>query len=290
MQENTPYTPAPRRSGGRIASIVAGSVAGLLAIGLIAAGTLLLWGDSEKDDQGYLSTGKDRYAASTYALASDNLDVDLDGAGWIMDRDDLGNVRLEVESSGGKPVFVGIARTSDVADYLRGTSYTEVTDVDYSPFHASYRERDRGGDRPARPADQDFWAASSHGSGTQTVAWDLEDGDWSIVVMNADGSRGVDTDISAGAKIPFLGTLAGVSFGGALVLLITAGTLMLPGRAHAPPAQGSERDAQAGTRRLPLGVETQTLPAAPAIKPAGRESASPPLHDFGRASLGAERR
>ena len=101
MHENTPHTPAKRRSGGRIASIVAGSVAAVLAIGFIAAGALLLWGDSKKDDQGYLSTGKDRYAASTYALATDNLDVDLDGAGWIMDRDDLGKVRLAVESSAG---------------------------------------------------------------------------------------------------------------------------------------------------------------------------------------------
>jgi hypothetical protein len=253
MQENTPYTPAKRRSGGRIASIVAGGVAAVLAIGFIAAGALLLWGDSKKDDQGYLSTGKDRYAASTYALASDNLDIDLDGAGWIMDRDDLGKVRLEVESSADKPVFVGIARTSDVSDYLRGTSYTEVTDVDYSPFRASYRDRDRAGDRPALPADQDFWAASAHGSGTQTVAWDLEDGDWSIVVMNADGSRGVDTDISAGAKIPFLGTLGWVSLGGALVLLITAGTLVYlglrtPRSPKAPnvtlqPAHGASRSA-----------------------------------------------
>jgi len=235
MQENAPYMPAPRRSGGRIASIVAGGVAAFLAAALIAAGALLLWGESEKDDQGYLSTGKDRYATSTYALASDNLDVDLDGAGWIMDRDDMGNVRLAVESSAGKPVFVGIARTSDVSAYLRGTSYTSVTDVDYSPFHASYR--DHGGDRrPALPADQRFWAASAHGSGTQTVAWDLEEGDWSIVVMNADGSRGVVTDIDAGAKLPFLGTLGWISLGGALVLLVTAGTLIYLGaRTPRPP-------------------------------------------------------
>jgi hypothetical protein len=238
MHENTPYTPARRRRGGRIAAIVAGGLAAVLAIGFIAGGALLLWGDSKKDDQGYLSTGKDHYAASTYALATENLDVDLDGAGWIMDRDDLGNVRLAVESSAAdKPVFVGIAHTSDVSRYLQGTSYTSVTDIDYSPFHASYSDRDQGGDRrPARPADQDFWAASAHGSGTQTVAWDLEDGDWSIVVMNADGSRGVDTDISAAAKIPFLGTLGWVSLGGALVLLITAGTLLYMGlRSPRPP-------------------------------------------------------
>ena len=235
MAENTPYTPAARRSGGRIAAIVAGGVAAVLAVGLIAAGVALLWGDSKKDDHGYLSTGKERYAASTYALASDNLDVNLDGAGWIMDRGALGNVRVAVESGADKPVFVGIARTSDVSDYLHGTSYTSVTDVDYSPFRASYR--DHGGDRrPGLPAQQDFWVASAHGSGTQTVAWDLEDGDWSIVVMNADGSRGVDTHISAGAKVPLLGTLGWVSLGGALVLLMIAGTLLYLGlRTPRPP-------------------------------------------------------
>jgi hypothetical protein len=237
MQDDTPYTPARRRSGGRIASIVAGSLVAVLAVGFVAAGALLLWGDSKKDEQGYLSTGKDSYAASTYALATDNLDVDLDGAGWIMDRDDLGNVRLKVESSAGKPIFAGIARTSDVSSYLRGTSYTSVTDVDYSPFHASYRDHDHGGDRrPAPPASQGFWAASARGPGTQTLDWDLQDGDWSIVVMNADGSRGVETDISAGAKLPFLATLGWISLGGALVLLITAGTLVYLGtRAPRPP-------------------------------------------------------
>ena len=237
MQENTPDTPAARRSGRRIAAIVAGSIAAMLAIGLIAAGALLLWGDSKTDDEGYLATGKERYAASTYALASDNLDIDLDGAGWIMDRDDVGKVRLAVESSAGKPVFVGIARTGDVSDYLSGTAYTSVTEVDYSPFHVSYRDRDHAGDhRPALPADQDFWAASAHGSGTQTVNWELEDGDWSIVVMNADGSRGVDTDIRAAAQVPFLGTLGWISLGGALALLLTAAMLMYLGlRASRPP-------------------------------------------------------
>jgi hypothetical protein len=242
MQENTPHAPAKRRSGGRIASIIAGAVAALLAIGFIAAGALLLWGDSRKDEQGYLSTGKDGYATSTYALASDNLDVDLDGAGWIVDRGDLGNVRLKVESNAGNPVFVGIARTSDVSDYLRGTSYTSVSDVDYSPFHASYREH--GGDhRPALPANQGFWAASAHGSGTQTLAWDLKDGDWSIVVMNADGSPGVQADISAGAKLPYLTEIGWSSLGGGAILLLTAATLIVfavrPPRNRSPKTQAT---------------------------------------------------
>ena len=58
--------------------MVAAGLAGLLSLGLLAAGGLLLWGDSRKDDQGYLSTRTERFATNTYALTTDNLDVDLD--------------------------------------------------------------------------------------------------------------------------------------------------------------------------------------------------------------------
>jgi hypothetical protein len=232
--DSAPQTPAARRSSGKTGAIIGASIAALVAVGFIAAGVLSLWGNSQEDKHGYLASGKDRYAASTYALATDNLDVDLDAAGWIVNRDEFGKVRLEVESHDAKPVFVGIARTSDVSDYLRGTAYTSVSDIDYSPFRASYSDHDGGG-RPAMPADQSFWVASTHGSGTQTLSWDIDEGNWSVVVMNADASRGVDADVNAGIKIPF-GTLAGISFGGALILLIGAGTLLYLGlRAPRPP-------------------------------------------------------
>ena len=54
--------------------------------------------------------------------------------------------------------------------------------------------------------------------------------------MPAGGSRGVDTDISAGAKVLFLATLGWAALGGALLLLITAGTLVYLGvRTPRPP-------------------------------------------------------
>ena len=52
--------------------------------------------------------------------------------------DDLGKVRLEVESRDDKPVFVGIARTSDVEDYLQGVSHSTLTTCNTSPFEADY--------------------------------------------------------------------------------------------------------------------------------------------------------
>ena len=228
MTPTTPHAHKPRRSGARIAAIVTGGVAAVGAILVLAAGAALLWGDAQKDDRGYLATGSEQFATSTHALVSEDLDVDLDGAGWIMDRDDYGNVRLEVSSRTDEPIFVGIAPTRDVSAYLGQTSHASVTDVSYSPFRASYS--DQAGERkPAPPADQRFWTASAHGTGPQTVTWDVDDGNWSIVVMNADGSRGVDAGVSAGAKVPFLTALAWITVSAGLVLLLIAAVLVFLG-------------------------------------------------------------
>jgi hypothetical protein len=204
----------------RIALFVVAGLLGLLSLGLLAGGGVLLWGDAQKDEQGYLSTSRERFSTSTYALATDNLDID--GAGWILDRDRYGEIRLETSSR--KPVFVGIARSRDVDEYLRGTPHDRVSDVSYSPFSADYR-RLAGDEAPAPPARQDFWAVSASGPGTQAVTWDVEDGDWSVVVMNADASRGVDAEVKAGAELPFLAGLGwGVLIAG-LVTLVIAATL-----------------------------------------------------------------
>jgi hypothetical protein len=202
--------------------MVAAGLAGLLSLGLLAAGGLLLWGDSRKDDQGYLSTRSERFATNTYALATDNFDIDLDGADWIVDRDNFGKVRLTVDPNASKPVFVGVARTADVSRYLSKAGHELVTDLDYSPFSADYRRL--GGDgKPAPPADQRFWEASAHGSGRQTVTWDVDDGDWSIVVMNEDASRGVDVGVKAGAELGFLSSVGwGALISGLIVLSVAA--------------------------------------------------------------------
>jgi hypothetical protein len=240
MTENNTQTTRGRSTGGRIGLIVAGAVAGVLALGALALGAGALWADGEKNDQGYLTTDSERFAAGTRAMATDNLDVDLDGVDWLVDSGELGKVQLEVASDGDEPVFVGIARTEDVTSYLRGVDHTLVTDVDADPFEASY-QRESGDRRPAAPAQESFWAASTQGRGTQTLDWRVDDGDWSVVVMNADGSRGVAADVSAGAKMPFLDELGWSALGGGGILLIGALTLIVlgarPPRNRPPHAQ-----------------------------------------------------
>ena len=107
-------------NGRSIALIVTGSLATLLAVGLLAGGGLALWGNAQKDSDGYLSTDTHQFEAGTRALATENMDIDLDGADVIMDTGDLGKVRLQVESRDDKPVFVGIARTQRRGRLPRG--------------------------------------------------------------------------------------------------------------------------------------------------------------------------
>jgi hypothetical protein len=211
----------------RIVSLVAAAVLGLFSLGLLAAGGGLLWADSKKDD-GYISTGRDPFTTETYALATENLDIDATGAGWLIDEDRYGKVRLRAESRDGEPVFVGIARTDDAERYLRDVRHDLLTDLEYDPFQAEYHETGGSG-RPGAPAGERFWAASAHGSGTQTLTWDVEHGDWSVVVMNAGASRGVDVELSAGAEVPFLEPAGWVALIAGLVALGFAGLLTFLG-------------------------------------------------------------
>ena len=203
-----------------IALIITGAIASLFALALLAIGGLAFVGESQKDSDGYLSTDTHQFESGTRALATENLDVDLDGGDWVLDSGDLGKVRLQVESRDDKPVFVGIARTNDVENYLAGVSHSTLTEVDTSPFEADY-ENHAGNRRPVAPADSQIWVASEQGSGKQTLNWEIADGDYSVVVMNADGSAGVDADVSTGANIPFLDEIAWSAVGsGSFVLLI----------------------------------------------------------------------
>jgi hypothetical protein len=223
-------------NGRRIALVVTGTLASIFAAGLLAIGGLALWGDSQKDSDGYISTDTHRFEAGTRALATENLDVDLGDADWIAQSNDLGKVRVQVDSRGDKQVFVGIARTSDVEDYLAGVSHSTLTDVNTSPFEAEYDDH-AGARRPVAPADSHIWAASEHGSGKQTLNWEIEDGDWSVVVMNADGSAGVDADISTGANVPFLDEIGWTAVGsGGFVLIVGVALLVMGMRRPSNPS------------------------------------------------------
>ncbi|MEP6953406.1 MAG: hypothetical protein ABI950_05005 [Solirubrobacteraceae bacterium] len=224
-----PPTPRPTRrfTTPRIAALLAAGVLAVLAIGMFAAGGASLYADTKKDDRGFISTAAHGFAGTGYAVATDDLDVNGVPSGVVGDVS-YGKVRLQVTPRAGKPVFVGIARTESVSAYLRRSPHSILTDVSFDPFRADYRAH-AGTEKPFSPGAQRFWAVSSEGQGRRTITWNVRGGHWSIVVMNADGSRGVDAGVRAGARVPALPYIGWGALGIGLVLLAGAGGLTVLG-------------------------------------------------------------
>jgi hypothetical protein len=73
------------------------------------------------------------------------------------------------------------------------------------------------------PAAQDIWATSSMAIGKQTLDWNVQSGEWVAVVMNADGSPGVDARLRIGGEANDLGWIGAGVLGGGLLLIAAGG-------------------------------------------------------------------
>jgi hypothetical protein len=207
------------------AALVGASVTGLVAFALFLAGGLLLWANGHyKDADGYLTTPNQRFESDSYAITTRNLEVGAGAPGFLLKADRYGTVRLETMAKGGKPLFVGVARTGDVERYLGGSAHSVVSDIDYAPFRARY-DQVQGARPPGPPAKQHIWAAR----GEHALSWNVRSGDWSVVVMNADGSRNVAASVSAGAKVPYIAEIAYVTLGLGLLFVIVTTALTMYG-------------------------------------------------------------
>lgn len=80
------------------------------------------------------------------------------------------------------------------------------------------------------------------GTGEQTLTWTPRAGDWTVVVMNADATRGVSVTGDAGATIPALPWLAGgLLTAGALLMLAALLLVIVPVRRASRGWQGDKR-------------------------------------------------
>ena len=213
-------------SAGKIALLIVGIVVVVVAIGLIATGGAVLWANGFlTDDEGYLTTKTIRIDEGSYAVVSEPTDIEV-GSWWVWDWGDLASFKIEGSNDdSSNDIFMGLADASDLDSYLRDVDYDEVTDFSINPDRLDYRNHP-GNSEPAMPTTQDLWLESVNGPGTQTLDWDMQGGTWSLILMNEDGSAGVDLSIVLGVKIPWLfGTGLGLLLGGIVALPI--GTLMI---------------------------------------------------------------
>jgi len=219
-----PQAPVTMRrwSGWRTVLVIVGSVLILLGTSVLIGGGAGLWLHQQQDNDGYFTAGPERFTTETSALSVPSLDIKVAGPDVFSAEDLLGRVRIRMESTNaGSPLFIGIARADDVAKYLNGVGHDELTDIEASPFKATYTSRP-GGEPASNPAEQTFWVASDTGTGPRTLTWDVADGNWTVLIMNADGSPGIDADISAAAELPVILPIA-------IVALVVGGVLTLIG-------------------------------------------------------------
>lgn len=196
---NAPASPGRPQSGwtaGRVIAMVFTSIGGLIGLALLAGGIAVIVAYAfGRDDDGYFNSDRKELKSTTYAITTEEIDLGADELNWAPGKI-LGNVRLQVDSE--KPVFVGIGTNENVDRYLTAVSHDELVDFNRDqPEFALHH----GGAPRAPPQELNFWVATSEGSGEQPVTWDAEFGRWAVVVMNADGSRGIDIEAKAGVKV-----------------------------------------------------------------------------------------
>jgi len=219
---------------GKILALIFGVIVALIAFALVLGGGALMWAHAtQRDAEGFITSPDYRLETSRHALASGAVDVAVVPADWWPS--DLLDVRFVAARADSEMVFVGIGASDDVAGYLSGVAYDEVThlerrtDIGYEPHE--------GGAPSAPPGDQAFWVASAQGTGTQSVTWDVERGSWTVVVMNADAAAGVAVDFEAGARVGWLFPVAlGLLIAGVVLGALAAAMLVWPTRKPEQPA------------------------------------------------------
>ncbi|MGY1637661.1 DUF4389 domain-containing protein [Geodermatophilus sp. SYSU D00742] len=255
-------------STGRVVAVVVGAVLLLTSTGLLAAGAGLARADATQREDGHLSTPAAELATSRYALVTGSITLDVAGDEWLVD-DVLGDARLQVTPADPDvEVFAGVTHTTDAERYLRGVGHRQIDEL--GPDGGLVEGRDVvGGAPPAAPADVDIWVAQAQGTGTQTVDWTPADGDWTVVVMRADGTAGVDVDARAGITAPGLPWL----WGGLLVaggVLLVAGALLVGLAVHRAASSGPGSAVPAAPAPSPGPPMT---PSGPRVTPPAPRSA-----------------
>jgi hypothetical protein len=198
----------------KVILIVLGLVLFIVGLAIAAVGGVAL-GFGGRD--GIIQSGYHSVSTPTNAFVSDpsrirnSNSVDVGG--------NAVTVRVEGRDSP-KPLFIGVGRTSQVNAYLNGTSYDEVNDVNFGDRFRLDLTRVNGAGQPAAPADQSFWVASASGTSPR-MDWDVTDGDYRVVVMNADATPAVSLDARVGLRIRNLfGFGVGATIAGGLLALL----------------------------------------------------------------------
>lgn len=256
----TPREPPARMKPLNWILLVLGVLITIVGLGLTIGGAVLAGAGAAQSDGQYPVVYEENFQSTGHAILAPPLVLDASdtGSSDLASTGEIASARVQVSSMvADQDIFIGIADSADVGDYLNGVPHTVLGDLSWQSGQPSsappewfpssdtgVRQQEIDGTRtPELPADQDFWAVSASGVGTQEITFDLQPGNWTLVVMNTDASRPVWADLQVGARTELLdsGTPA-VWIAGLLALLLGI-PLLLVG------AAGLGRDISLGSSR-----------------------------------------
>jgi hypothetical protein len=210
-----------RWSAGRAVALVVGSVLVLGGLGALGGATALLSAETQgRDAAGFVTTPAQRFTGEGYALVADPLRLHQAAGGPDL-AGVIGQVRIRATGTAPSGVFVGIGPSTAVQTYLAPVAHSALTPPPSRTQPSTPAQPTAGGPPATLPGEASFWVAQAAGTGPQELVWTPAAGDWTVVVMNADGSRPVVADLSVGATAPGLGAVGTALFAsGAAALLV----------------------------------------------------------------------
>ena len=207
--------------GMRVIKLLLGIVSVAVGLGFIAGGAVAIQGfgtDGEVD----LSSPTLEASKDARALVMDVANVDAGFPG----SDQLGETTIGVQSKNFSSMFIGLASTANVDEYLSGVPY-DVIRYENSRWETTSVP---GTGEPSPPLDETFWTRRSTGT-SPTVEFRKAPGpSTTFVVMNADTKPGIATAVRIGYRSSLIFPLALAAIVVGLVLIIIPILLAYLGR------------------------------------------------------------
>ena len=245
-------TPIQNRGDARVLRIGGMIAIALASLALVGAAGLLDVHNGQRDDAGYYRSAAVGISSNGYAISSAGLDIgSLSAAETFVANRLFERVRMSASTTTGKPIFIGLARQSDLEAYLSGSARTVVSDV--RDDHTAITHDLAGGALRGAPARQSFWRVQASGRGEVSIDWKIGSGRWALAVLNADGSPrtaadvrlAVTTDALLWLGLGLLGLSVLIGGGGAGMLVASRRTPSLRDGSGSAPEDSSLSDREA---------------------------------------------
>ena len=214
-----------KKAKGKTVFLVVGFLLLILGVASISGGGVILFLNLGTDSEGYALSNVYRVDSSAYAFILEIGSLRIvtpyaQLANQIFGSEAVAQAKWVVYSvNSSRELFVGYAKAADVKTYVNRMEieypypYFEWSAHQYYaniniPSTAVSRAGFGG---PARsPSMESFWLTSAHSNESAVYfspIWGSQEDNRCLVIMNLDGSKGVEADIRLGFKVPILGWL-----------------------------------------------------------------------------------